>query len=46
MGENGVGKSSLIESVAEAYGLLVGGGDARVIRSTLRENLPLGRICR
>ena len=34
VGENGAGKSSLIESIAEAYGLPVGGGDNRVARPT------------
>lgn len=42
MGENGAGKSSLVESVAEAYGLPVGGGDARVVRPTFEKKSAFG----
>ena len=42
VGENGAGKSSLVESVAEAYGLPLGGGDTRVARPTLEQSSAFG----
>lgn len=42
VGENGAGKSSLVESIAEAYGLPLGGGDNRVARPTFEQASAFG----
>lgn len=42
VGENGAGKSSLVESIAEAYGLPLGGGDNRVSRPTFDQVSAFG----
>ncbi|MDO4821522.1 MAG: AAA family ATPase [Rothia sp. (in: high G+C Gram-positive bacteria)] len=42
VGENGAGKSSLVESIAEAYGLPLGGGDNRVARPIFEPSSAFG----
>lgn len=41
-GDNGTGKSSLVESIAEAYGLPLGGGDAQAIRPGYESSSAFG----
>lgn len=42
VGENGSGKSTIIEALAEAYGLNVEGGSTGAMHSTRRTESPLG----
>ncbi|WP_028471580.1 AAA family ATPase [Nocardioides alkalitolerans] len=43
VGENGSGKSTIVEALAEAYGLAVEGGSNQAGRETRRSESPLGR---
>lgn len=43
VGENGAGKSSLVESIAEAYGLPIGGGDNRLARPGFEKASAFGQ---
>ncbi|MBO0841921.1 MAG: ATP-binding cassette domain-containing protein [Nocardioides sp.] len=46
VGENGSGKSTIVEAVAEAYGLNPEGGSANSMHSTRASESPLGRTLR
>jgi predicted ATPase len=46
VGENGSGKSTIVEAVAEAYGLPPDGGSTQGGRSTFRSESPLGQQLR
>lgn len=46
VGENGSGKSTIVEAVAEAYGLNPEGGSSQSRHSTRASESPLGRLLR